>query len=90
MDKKFTQKKTIFRLKNSGWISRTCEMKRGIRQGWPISALLYIFVAEILFIKIKENQNIKGFKTDQMDKEVKNIQRAEDMTLTLINIDSLN
>ena len=25
-----------------------------------------------------------------MDKEVKNIQRAEDMTLTLINIDSLN
>ena len=25
-----------------------------------------------------------------MNKEVKNIQRAEDMTLTLINIDSLN
>ena len=42
-----------FRLKNNGWISKTCKMKRGIRQGCPISALLYIFVAEILAKKIK-------------------------------------
>ena len=65
-------------------------MKRGIRQGCPISAILYLFVAEILFIKIKQNQNIQGFKTDQMDKEVKNIQHVDDMTLTLKNIDSVN
>ena len=38
----------LFRLKNHGWISKTCHMTRGIRQGCPISALLYIFVAEIL------------------------------------------
>ena len=65
-------------------------MKRGIRQGCPISAILYLFVAEILSLKIKQNQNIKGFKTDQMDKEVKNIQHADDMILTLKNIDSVN
>ena len=68
---KILYNKPIFRLKNNGWISRTCEMKRGIRQGCPISAILYLFVAEILSLKIKQNQNIKGFKTDQMDKEVK-------------------
>ena len=65
-------------------------MKRGIRQGCPISAILYLFVAVILSLKIKQNQNIKGFKTDQMDKEVKNIQHADDMILTLKNIDSVN
>ena len=29
----------IFRIKNNGWVSRTCNMSRGIRQGCPISAL---------------------------------------------------
>ena len=43
----------IFRIKNNGWLSRTCIMSRGIRQGCPISALLYLFVAEILALKIK-------------------------------------
>ena len=37
---KILYNKPIFRLKNNGWISRTCEMKRGIRQGCPISAIL--------------------------------------------------
>ena len=40
--------KPVFRLKNNGWMSRNCSMFRGIRQGCPISALLYILVAEIL------------------------------------------
>ena len=40
---------------------------------------LHFFDAEIFSIKIKQNQNIKSFKTDQMDKEVKNIQHADDM-----------
>ena len=35
-------------------------MGRRIRQGCPISALLYLFIAEILAIKIKENRNIEG------------------------------
>lgn len=40
--------KPIFRVKNNGWISKTCKMNRGIRQWCPISAFLYLFVAEIL------------------------------------------
>ena len=42
----------VFKIKNNGWISKTCEMKQGIRQGCPVSVLLFILVAEILAIKI--------------------------------------
>ena len=74
----------VFRLKNHGWISKTCNMNRGIRQGCPISALLYIFVAEILAQKINTNDNIHGFKTNNMDREIKkNIQHADDLTVAL-------
>ena len=59
---KILYNKPIFRLKNNGWISRTCEMKRGVRQGCPISAILYLFVAEILSLKIKQNQILKVLK----------------------------
>ena len=52
----------MFKMKNNGWLSKNCEMSRGIRQGCPISALLYLFVAEILAIKINSNNNIKGFQ----------------------------
>lgn len=48
-----------FRMKNNGWLSKTCNMSRGIRQGCPISALLYLFEAEILAMKIKSDPNIK-------------------------------
>ena len=52
--------KPIFRIKNNGWISKTFSMSRGIRQGCLISALLYIFVAEIIALKLKEDNLIKG------------------------------
>ena len=81
--------KPVFRLKNNGWISRNCSMFRGIRQGCPISALLYIFVAEILAIKLKKNENISGFTCSNMNKEIKNVQHADDLTMALKDIDSL-
>ena len=36
-------------------------MSRGVRQGCPLSALLFIIVVEILGIQIRNNQDIKGF-----------------------------
>lgn len=50
-----------------------------IRQGWPISAILYLFVAEILPEIINNNKNIQGFNGYFMEKEVKNIHHADDM-----------
>ena len=45
---------------------------------------------KLLSIKVKENENIKGFQTDYLEKEVKNIQHAEDVTLILKNLEFLN
>ena len=53
-------------------------MSRGIRQGCPISALLYIFVAEILALKINNNKDIQGLKFEDMEHEIKNIQHADE------------
>ena len=79
----------IFRIKNNGWISKTCKMNRGIRQGCPISAMLYLFVAEILALKIRENDNIPGIKFNGST-EIKTIQHADDLTLSLKNEEALN
>ena len=64
-------------------------MQRGIRQGCPVSALLYILVSEILAIKIKENINIQGFSLPNMLSEIKSVQHADDLTKILKNIESL-
>ena len=65
-------------------------MSRGIRQGCPISALLYIFVAEILALKIHDNANIQGFELESLHEEIKTVQHADDLTVLLKNAQSLS
>lgn len=64
-------------------------MSRGIRQGCPISAMLHIFIAKILALKLKNNNTINGFQFNDMHKEIKYLQYADDITLTLKNTSSL-
>lgn len=73
----------IFKIKNNGWLSKICTLTRGIRQGCPLFAMLYLFVAEILAIKINSNQNIKGITINNI--EIKNIQHADDLSTALID-----
>ena len=47
-------------IKNAGWISSYFSTNQGIKQGCALSPLLFILVAEILAIKIRNNNNIKG------------------------------
>ena len=42
---------------NNGWTSRPFKIERGIRQGCPLSALLFILVVKILADKIRKNKN---------------------------------
>ena len=45
---------------NDGKMTRYFPLKRGTRQGDPISAYLSILVLEIVFIFIKERKNVQG------------------------------
>ena len=67
---------------NNGWVSSSFDISRGIRQGCPISALLYIIAAEIMAENIRNNNNIRGIKIGR-SKEIKLTQMADDTTVFL-------
>ena len=66
-------------------VSMFYNIDRGIKQGCPISALLFILCAEILAIKIKENKCLKGIIYKEFKKVVKVSQYADDTILFLNN-----
>ena len=45
----------------NGYFSETIPLQRGVRQGCPLSALLYVLVIEVLAIQLRLNPNIVGF-----------------------------
>ena len=72
---------------NCGFSSVNFEITRGVRQGCPLSAYLFIVVAEILAIRIRKDNEIKGIVIDK--KEIKVIQMADDTTSFLKDCESL-
>jgi len=70
---------------NNGWISDFFVLSRGVRQGCPLSAILFLFVTEILALYIDQNNDILGIKIRSGSdiKEVKISQVADDTTLLL-------
>jgi len=73
---------------NHGYTTKYFPIKCGVRQGCPISALLFIIVAETLSIAIKRSKNVKGIKVNTS--EYKITQLADDTTLFLKDIQSLH
>ena len=74
-----------------GWISDTFKVKRGIRQGCPLSPLLFVLAVEILAIKIR-GANVKGIQIDTspLITIVKILQFANDTTLFLKDKEDLD
>ena len=66
---------------NNGYSSEFFNIQRGIRQGCPLSALLFILAVEILSIKIRGQPSIKGITINTQ--EIKLTQLADDTTLFL-------
>ena len=65
----------------NGFISEFFYLKRGCRQGDPISPYIFLLCAEILGQMVRKNENIKGIKIN--NKEYKISQYADDTQLLL-------
>lgn len=66
---------------NNGHMSTFFNLERGCRQGDPLSPYLFIIGVELLSLKLKSNQNIKGIFVNNCDSLVS--QYADDTFLTL-------
>ncbi len=73
---------------NNGHYSQFFTLSRGIRQGCPISALLFLLVVEVMAIHIRNNSSIKGIKYSDSEQMVIS-QFADDTTLFLSDTESL-
>ncbi|CAG2243758.1 unnamed protein product [Mytilus edulis] len=77
-------------VKSNGFLTKYFKIKNGIRQGCPISALLYVLSAEPLQCAIRNNLNIEGINIPNCDEKAVIFQHADDTTLTLCNKESIN
>ena len=66
---------------NNGVATDILFVKRGVRQGDPLSPLLFSLALETLICQIRENKNIKGFLNN--GKEIKTTLFTDDMTCFL-------
>ena len=66
---------------NAGWHTRQFTLERGIRQGCPISALLFILASELLACKIRNMRCINGIQLPNSNKQIKISQYADDITI---------
>lgn len=65
----------------SGFLSDFFQVKRGCRQGYPLSPYIFLLCAEILSLLLKQDNNVKGIKIG--DTEYILTQFADDTTLLL-------
>ena len=63
---------------NNGFSTPFFNLKRGVRQGDPLSPSLFIMVLELLALSIRNNDQIKGIAVD--GSEIKLVIFADDMT----------
>ena len=73
-------------VRNGGYISEFFNMERGVRQGCPISPLLFILTVELLAINIRNDNKIKGIQIPNSNFTLKILQYADDTTLFLRNM----
>ena len=74
---------------NNVFFSPFFKLSRSIRQGCPISAMLFLLVAEVLAINIRQNKNITiGDLELEIELEINLM--ADDTTLFLADINSLS
>ncbi len=71
----------------SNIISKDITLSRGVGQGCPLSALIFVLTVEIMAIKIRLNPNSTGFQCK--DKEIITSMYANDTSLLLSHLESM-
>ena len=71
---------------NNGICTKYYSINRGVRQGDPLSPYLFIVAVELLAIAIRKSDDIRGVRIG--DTESKIIQYADDLTVTLSDVES--
>ena len=77
---------------NNGWMTNFFSLSRGVRQGCPLSALLFILCVEILACKIRQCEDVKGLPlpcSDLTRNVLKIAQLADDTTVFVNNEQSV-
>ena len=65
----------------NGFFSNKISFDRGVRQGCPLSALLYVLVIEILAIQLRNNPNIVGFQIE--GEKIVSVHYMDDTTIII-------
>ena len=74
----------------NGWLTQKIPLLRGVRQGDPLSPLLYILCVEVLACQIRNSPNIKGFLLPgAKGRQFKVRQYADDTTSLVKDFSSL-
>ena len=81
-------KDIIGRLKINGFLTDEIEVTKDVRQGDPLSALLYVIIAEVLGNQIISNRNISGVTIRNIEQKI--LQYADDMQIIVSNNSSIN
>ena len=69
---------------NNGWLSSPLHITRGIRQGCPLSALLFVITVETMAARLRQEETLHGLKFhNSQGREYKISQLADDTTLFL-------
>ena len=81
-----------YKINNTDWLAqlverRTTVNERGVRQGCPLSGLLFILGIEIIARAIKHGSTINGIKVGE--KEIKVSLNADDTTAFVQDLDSI-
>ena len=69
---------------SNGYVSEFFAVERGVRQGCPLSPLLFVLVAEVFAQAIRKCPEIQGFRVPG-GREVKISQYADDNTCIVTN-----
>ena len=73
----------------NGYLSSFFDLSRGVRQGCPLSPLLYVLVSEVLATNIRCNPSISGLRLPGCDPLSHISQYADDTSLILSSDDAI-